>query len=82
MQHTRWALAHISNAIVGQVLFNPTESAVKLAFSLTDAGFAPDTRVHVTDLLDTDGNYSGQYCAAMEYCSLTAFQYNNTGMLV
>ena len=32
---------------IAVVLFNPGESATKLSFDLVDAGFAPDTRVHV-----------------------------------
>ena len=36
---------------VAVVLFNPTSAPQKLSFSLRDVGFAPDTSVHVRDML-------------------------------
>ena len=41
----------LANGDVAVVLFNPSEEATKLAFELADVGFAPDTRVHVTNVL-------------------------------
>ena len=49
----------LANGDVAIVLFNPSESATKLAFPLTEAGFAPDTRVHVMDLLDGEDTGPG-----------------------
>ena len=52
----------LANGDVAVVLFNPGESATKLSFDLVDAGFAPDTRVHVMDLLAAgDGSGSGEW---------------------
>ena len=52
----------LANGDVAVVLFNPGESATKLSFDLVDAGFAPDTRVHVMDLLGAgDGSGSGEW---------------------
>jgi hypothetical protein len=36
----------LANGDVAVVLFNPSEEATKLAFTLQDVGFAPDTIVH------------------------------------
>lgn len=42
----------LANGDVAVVLFNPSETATKLSFDLTEVGFAPYTHVHVTDVLN------------------------------
>lgn len=62
----------LANGDVAIVLFNPTESATNLAFPLTEAGFAPDTRVHVVDLLDGSDTGPGEGWVRGEYTTSKA----------
>jgi hypothetical protein len=62
----------LANGDVAIVLFNPTESATNLAFPLTDAGFAPDTRVHAMDLLDGGDTGPGKGWIRGEYTTAKA----------
>lgn len=62
----------LANGDVAVVLFNPSETATKLSFELSDVGFAPYSHVHVTDVLGgSDGSAAGKWVRA-EYETETA----------
>ena len=55
----------VANGDVAVVLFNPSETATKLSFELSDVGFAPYSHVRVTDVLGgSDGSATGKWVRA------------------